>query len=171
MSLRNPWNRWKIGTLSLIVAGSAVYVAERLDAAQSRKGSGIQMLNSKSGKCISVRAKRENTILEQLDCNKPGAANRWIREDSREHPYFSLKLKGTNPGLCTGLNNGNNDPNTVLQLFRCDGKANQRWKIDGARIKNYDQLCIGVDQASVEDGALLKQFVCDDHSNQKWRMR
>ena len=171
MSLRKRWNRWKIAILCLIAAASSVYAAERLAAAQPGIGSSGQMMNVKSGKCISVRVKRENTLVEQLDCNKPGAANQWIRDDSREHPYFSLKLRGTKPDLCIGLNNGDNNPNTNLQLFKCDGKANQRWKIDGARIKNYDQLCIGVDKASGEDGALLKQFICDDRPNQKWRMQ
>ena len=170
MSLRRPWNRWNIGTLALCAFASVVNVVERLDAAQPGVGGGDQLMNVKSGKCISVRVKRENTLVEQLDCNKPGAANHWKKESSRERPYFNLKLKGTDPALCIGLSNGNNNPNTNLQLFRCDGKANQRWKLDGARIKNYDQLCIGVDQASGEDGALLKQFICDDRSNQKWRM-
>jgi hypothetical protein len=170
MSLRDPWSRWTIGTLSLVAAAAAVYAAERLDSAQLAKKSPVtvQISNDKSRKCITVEKPGEGEYVKQFDCNKPGVANQWIKQNSPEAPYFTLKVKYQNRDWCIGVDGGSPLPDAELRLFPCDGKANQKWKMDGARIKNYDQLCIGVNNASVEDRAVLKQFKCDDNSNQKW---
>lgn len=170
MSVHNPWNHWEITSLSLITAAVAVFAVGRLDAQSGKKSSTIvKIQNDKSRKCITVEKPGKGEYVLQFDCNRPGAANRWIKENSTEAPYFTLKVRAQNRDWCIGVSGGDPRPDTQLQLFQCDGKANQRWKIDGARIKNYDQLCIGVDHASGEEPAVLKQFKCDSNSNQKWR--
>jgi hypothetical protein len=159
-------------TLSVVAAAAAVGAADRTETAKSaKKRLGGQITNVGSGKCITPEPAQEFAFVRQLDCNTPGAKNRWVRDESPENPYFTLKLSGTDPALCLGVDEGSNRPNTVLRLFKCDGKVNQRWRIHSrSRIKNYSQHCIGVDGGSSEDHAQLKQFVCDNRVNQKWKM-
>jgi hypothetical protein len=169
MSLRHPWSWWTIGALSVVATAAAAYAVEPFDPPQYPKKSGItvQLSNNKSRKCITVEDVRAGAFVKQFDCNKPGVAGHWIKENSPEAPYFVLKVH-TNRDYCIGVSKGSPVPDAPLKLFPCDGKANQKWKLDGARIKNYDQLCIGVNGASMEDGADLRQFACDGNSNQKW---
>jgi hypothetical protein len=149
---------------------AAVNAAERPAESAKKSPPIVKIQNAKSRKCITVEKVKEGAYVVQMDCNKPGVANRWFKDVSTEAPYFTLSVIYQDRNWCIGVDGGSPLPNKELRLFHCDDRANQRWKVYRGGIKNYDQLCIGVDNAGVEDRVRLKQFPCKDDSNQNWAL-
>ncbi|MDD5580320.1 MAG: ricin-type beta-trefoil lectin domain protein [Methylobacter sp.] len=155
----------------------------------SKQGGFLTFKNVKSGYCIGVKNASTNNgaYIQQFKCDLSGGTHpnnqHWIPAQGTcvKGAFCFLenqKRPSQNRRNCMGVDKGSSKPFANIRQFKCDKRANQKWKFvadsGGVFIQNFDGLCIGVDRAMVNIGAQLKQFRCDfgggHRNNQHWRV-
>jgi hypothetical protein len=76
-------------------------------------------------------------------------------------------------GHCMGVDRASMDNGALVKQFKCDGRPNQRWRVQN--FGTYNKLvnvksrkCMGVDGASKKHGANIGQYNCGHAPNQAW---
>ncbi|MEU9651268.1 RICIN domain-containing protein [Streptomyces sp. NPDC048110] len=65
---------------------------------------------------------------------------------------------------------GNSKANgAVVQMYTCNGGANQKWRIDGDALVNVSSgKCIDVKSSGTADGTVIQQWTCNQTGAQQW---
>ena len=63
-------------------------------------------------------------------------------------------------------------PGTKVEIWPCNGGANQQWSINsnGTITGVQSGLCLDVTGASTANGALVELWTCNGQSNQQWSL-
>jgi hypothetical protein len=61
-------------------------------------------------------------------------------------------------------------PGTKVEVWDCNGGANQQWRLnsDGSITGVQSGLCLDVTGAGTANGTLVQLWTCHGGSNQKW---
>jgi hypothetical protein len=57
---------------------------------------------------------------------------------------------------------------SLLQLWDCNDAPNQKWSIDGGRLRNGGGKCMDVNGDVNKNGSGVQIWDCNDAINQKW---
>ncbi|WP_230466093.1 PHB depolymerase family esterase [[Actinomadura] parvosata] len=78
-------------------------------------------------------------------------------------------IKGVGSGRCVDVPNNGTADGTQVQLWDCNGQANQQWTRTSAdELKVYGSKCL--DAAGTGNGARIQIYACHGGANQKWRV-
>ncbi|MFD0205614.1 MULTISPECIES: ThuA domain-containing protein [Saccharothrix] len=84
------------------------------------------------------------------------------------------ELGGTTPrtgpiigasGKCVDVNGGGTADGTKVQLWTCNGGANQRWTVSGSTVRALDKC---LDAAGTANGATVRLWTCRGGGSQNW---
>ena len=144
-----------------------------------------QNANGKAVGCIGVdhASKAAYAPLMWFGCDLPTSNHPnnqyWIlTPTTAEHGETGyVTIKNWKSQKCMGVNHGSPVPGADIRQFKCDNRANQKWKLNtvtrgdhtALSLQNYDRLCIGVD-GPLREGAPLKQEPCNAQPDQDWRI-
>ena len=61
-------------------------------------------------------------------------------------------------------------PGTTVELWPCNGSANQKWTAasNGTIVGQQSGLCLDVTGASTTEGTPLEIWACNGQANQQW---
>jgi hypothetical protein len=78
-------------------------------------------------------------------------------------------LKGQGSGRCVDVPFGGQANRTRVELFDCNGGANQAWTATATReLRVYGTKCLDVDGGGTADGTPVTIFDCTGGANQQW---
>ncbi len=68
--------------------------------------------------------------------------------------------------------NNQTTPGTKVEIWSCNGGANQQWQLNanGTITSVQSGLCLDVAGASTANGALVELWTCNGQSNQQWTL-
>jgi ricin-type beta-trefoil lectin protein len=81
-------------------------------------------------------------------------------------------LVGTGSGRCLDVAGGAQTPGTAVQIFDCNGQANQSWHLTAAgelRVFN-DTRCLDATNQGTANGTRLLIWTCNGQANQQWQL-
>ncbi|MEV7965987.1 lectin [Sphaerisporangium sp. NPDC088356] len=80
-------------------------------------------------------------------------------------------IRGVGSGRCLDVTGASQTSGTLVQIWDCNGQANQQWTLTSAgELRVYGGKCLDVYQQSTADGAQVQIWDCNGQSNQKWRL-
>jgi Ricin-type beta-trefoil lectin domain len=92
-------------------------------------------------------------------------------------PYFLVDADtfGTSSPQCIDNPNFNQNDNTTMTIYVCNGGINQQWSNETA-VTNSDywtfnessRKCLAVHNASMAGGATVVQYTCNNGANERW---
>ncbi|MEH1166931.1 glycoside hydrolase family 97 catalytic domain-containing protein [Micromonospora sp. CPCC 205539] len=86
-------------------------------------------------------------------------------------PDVGSVLRGQASGRCADVPFSSQANRTRVELFDCNGGANQTWAATAAReLRVYGAKCLEVDSASTADGAGVTIFDCNGGAHQQWNV-
>ncbi|MEU8385795.1 ricin-type beta-trefoil lectin domain protein [Streptosporangium sp. NPDC048865] len=86
-------------------------------------------------------------------------------------PSASSGFRGVASGRCLDVANVSQANGAQVQIWDCNGQANQRWTPTGAsELRVYGNKCLDVLNMSSADGAAVGIWDCNGQNNQKWRL-
>ena len=79
-------------------------------------------------------------------------------------------IMGGQSGRCVDVPNSSTANGTQVQLWDCNGQANQQWNLnaDGTIGGVQSGLCLDVTGASTLNNAPVQLWTCNGGANQKW---
>ncbi|WP_461163022.1 RICIN domain-containing protein [Arthrobacter sp. R4-81] len=79
-------------------------------------------------------------------------------------------LVGAQSGKCLDLKSFATSDGAVVDIYTCNGGANQDWTLDssGQLVNAHSGKCLDVSGHSISNDALVQQWTCTGASNQKW---
>ena len=79
-------------------------------------------------------------------------------------------LKSAASGRCLDVNGQSTTPGVQLQIWDCNGGANQQWNLngDGTITGVQSGLCLDVSGAGTANGTLVQLWSCTGGGNQQW---
>jgi hypothetical protein len=85
-------------------------------------------------------------------------------------PPPSGQLVGVQSGRCLDVPNQSMTNGTQLEIWDCNGGANQQWRVnaDGTIVGVESGLCLDVIGAGTANGVLIDIFTCNGGANQRW---
>ncbi|MEW2512514.1 endo-1,4-beta-xylanase [Streptomyces sp. NPDC046870] len=79
------------------------------------------------------------------------------------------QIKGVGSGRCVDVPNAATADGTQVQLYDCNGAANQQWTLsDAGELKVYGNKCL--DAGGTGNGTRVQIYSCWGGDNQKWRL-
>jgi lysophospholipase L1-like esterase len=79
-------------------------------------------------------------------------------------------IRGVGSGRCLDVANVAQTNGTQVQIWDCNGQANQQWTATGAgELRVYGTKCLDVANMGTADGSQVHIWDCNGQSNQKWR--
>jgi hypothetical protein len=74
--------------------------------------------------------------------------------------------------MCLDAAGQGTSPGTMVQLWTCNGQANQQWQVNanGTVTGVQSGLCLDVSGAATGNGARVQLWTCNGQSNQQWRL-
>ncbi|MFF0311195.1 RICIN domain-containing protein [Streptosporangium sp. NPDC004379] len=80
-------------------------------------------------------------------------------------------LKGVGSGRCLDVSGASQSNGAQVQIWDCNGQANQKWATTGAgELRVYGGKCLDVSGAGTADGTAVTIWDCNGQNNQKWRL-
>ncbi|WP_432933148.1 lectin [Microbispora sp. CA-135349] len=80
-------------------------------------------------------------------------------------------LKGVGSGRCLDVSGASQNNGAQVQIWDCNGQANQRWTSTSAgELRVYGNKCLDVNGAGTADGTSVIIWDCNGQNNQKWRL-
>ncbi|MCC8250812.1 ThuA domain-containing protein [Saccharothrix luteola] len=73
-------------------------------------------------------------------------------------------------GKCVDVNGGASTDGAKVQLWTCNGQANQKWTQTGSTFRTLDK-CLDVNGGSQVDGTLVQLWSCNGSSGQNWSVQ
>jgi endo-1,4-beta-xylanase len=82
---------------------------------------------------------------------------------------YKIAIWGTNYCLdaeASQIRNGG-----LIQLYTCNGWANQKWYIDGTSLRNgaNTSFCLDAEASQIRNGGLIQLYTCNGWANPQWR--
>ncbi|ETK30766.1 RICIN domain-containing protein [Microbispora sp. ATCC PTA-5024] len=86
-------------------------------------------------------------------------------------PSATSALRGAGSSRCLDVPGASQTNGTQLQIWDCNGQANQRWTSTSAgELRVYGGKCLDVNGAGTADGTSVIIWDCNGQNNQKWRL-
>ncbi|MET8144567.1 lectin [Sphaerisporangium sp. NPDC005288] len=80
-------------------------------------------------------------------------------------------IRGVASGRCLDVNGASQTNGVQLQIWDCNGGANQNWASTSAgELRVYGNKCLDVNGAGTADGTPVIIWDCNGQNNQKWRL-
>ncbi|QLJ03432.1 RICIN domain-containing protein [Streptomyces sp. NEAU-sy36] len=80
-------------------------------------------------------------------------------------------VRGVGSGRCLDVPNASQDNGTYLQIYDCQGQANQQWTLtDGNQLTVYGDKCLDVPGHATTAGTRVQIWSCSGGANQQWRV-
>ncbi|SFY48410.1 non-reducing end alpha-L-arabinofuranosidase family hydrolase [Streptomyces sp. F-1] len=80
-------------------------------------------------------------------------------------------VRGVGSGRCLDVPNAAQDNGTYLQIYDCQGQANQQWTLtDGNQLTVYGDKCLDVPGHATTAGTRVQIWSCSGGANQQWRV-
>ncbi|WP_432933170.1 lectin [Microbispora sp. CA-135349] len=80
-------------------------------------------------------------------------------------------LKGVGSGRCLDVSGASQNNGAQVQIWDCNGQANQRWTSTSAgELRVYGNKCLDVNGGGTADGTGVIIWDCNGQNNQKWRL-
>ncbi|MEU4690771.1 endo-1,4-beta-xylanase [Actinoplanes sp. NPDC023714] len=84
-------------------------------------------------------------------------------------PAGSGRIVGAQSGRCVDVPNATQNNGTRVQLYDCNGQANQQWTLTSSRqLTVYGTRCL--DAAGSGNGAAVQIYACNGQANQQWNV-
>jgi hypothetical protein len=74
-------------------------------------------------------------------------------------------------GKCLDVEAGHTEDGTRVQVWNCNGAANQHWQFHDGKFVGLDQKCLDVSGGSTDDGTPLVLWHCTGAANQNFAVR
>ncbi len=79
-------------------------------------------------------------------------------------------IRGVGSGRCLDVSGAAQTNGTPVQIYDCNGQANQRWEATGAsELRVYGSKCLDVSGRGTADGTQVVIWDCNGQNNQQWR--
>ncbi|MEZ7125930.1 lectin [Nonomuraea sp. AD125B] len=79
-------------------------------------------------------------------------------------------IRGVGSGRCLDVVGAAQANGTPVQIYDCNGQANQRWEATGAaELRVYGGKCLDVSGRGTADGTQVLIWDCNGQNNQQWR--
>ncbi|MFD8600452.1 ricin-type beta-trefoil lectin domain protein [Kitasatospora sp. NPDC059646] len=153
------------------MAGLAVtgYRTEQFDAFELTPGTGGgpftgPVASGIDGKCLDTLgaspADGTAAVIRTCDSTSPGQT--WTWDNGRL----------LHAGLCLDVVGQATTPGSPVDLWTCNGGANQQWtpQADGTLVGVQSGLCLDDPAASTTDGTRLVVWTCNGGANQRWNL-
>ncbi|WP_249350841.1 lectin [Microbispora sp. H10836] len=86
-------------------------------------------------------------------------------------PTGTGAIKGVGSGRCLDVSGASQANGAQVQLWDCNGQANQRWTPTGSgELRVYGTKCLDVYNRGTADGGNVVIWDCNGQSNQQWRL-
>ncbi|GGL68173.1 hypothetical protein GCM10010129_09420 [Streptomyces fumigatiscleroticus] len=70
---------------------------------------------------------------------------------------------------CLEVGGNSKTDGAVVQMYTCNGGANQEWRIDGNALVNVNSgKCLDVKSSGTADGTVIQQWTCNQSGAQQW---
>ncbi|UWE11298.1 non-reducing end alpha-L-arabinofuranosidase family hydrolase [Actinacidiphila bryophytorum] len=80
-------------------------------------------------------------------------------------------LRGAGSGRCLDVPNASQTDGTYLQIYDCNGQANQQWTLtSGNQLTVYGNKCLDVPGHATANGTRVQIWSCSGGANQQWRV-
>ncbi|MFB9682324.1 lectin [Streptosporangium vulgare] len=80
-------------------------------------------------------------------------------------------IRGVGSGRCLDVSGASQANGAQVQIWDCNGQANQQWATTGAsELRVYGNKCLDVANQSTANGAAVQIWDCNGQNNQKWRL-
>src|SRR3954469_707270 len=79
-------------------------------------------------------------------------------------------LRGVGSGRCLDVPNASQTDGTLLQIWDCNGNANQQWTLTSAgQLTVYGSKCLDVPNHATTAGTRVQILTCGGGANEQWR--
>ncbi|MEU6430397.1 lectin [Microbispora sp. NPDC046973] len=86
-------------------------------------------------------------------------------------PGTTTAIKGVGSGRCLDVSGASQANGAQVQIWDCNGQANQRWTSTSAgELRVYGGKCLDVNGGGTADGTSVIIWDCNGQNNQKWRL-
>ncbi|MEU0485877.1 ricin-type beta-trefoil lectin domain protein, partial [Streptosporangium sp. NPDC006013] len=86
-------------------------------------------------------------------------------------PSPASGIRGVGSGRCLDVANVSQANGAQVQIWDCNGQANQQWTPTGSgELRVYGNKCLDVSNMGTADGTGVHIWDCNGQSNQKWRL-
>jgi len=85
-------------------------------------------------------------------------------------PYEIMVLAGGSSLYCLDAEASHIQNGGPIQLYTCNGWANQQWYLDGSRLRNAanTDFCLDAEASHIVSGGPIQLFACGSGNNQRW---
>ncbi|BBH68449.1 beta-xylanase [Actinoplanes sp. OR16] len=84
-------------------------------------------------------------------------------------PAGQGRIVGSQSGRCVDVPNASQNNGTRVQLYDCNGQANQQWTLTSSRqLTVYGTRCL--DAAGSANGSAVQIYTCNGQANQQWNV-
>ncbi|AWS43450.1 ricin-type beta-trefoil lectin domain protein [Streptosporangium sp. 'caverna'] len=86
-------------------------------------------------------------------------------------PSPASGIRSVSSGRCLDVANASQANGAQVQIWDCNGQANQQWTSTGAgELRVYGNKCLDVNSQGTADGTQVGIWDCNGQGNQKWRL-
>jgi hypothetical protein len=131
---------------------------------------GNEIRNVASGKCLDVEGGHlyDHANIQQFSCfGGTGVSHQaWFLDNPTVGSYTAIRVRGENMLFCLDVPGGNPGDGVKIQLFTCNGGANQQWLIQPVGSGAYRLVslssgkCLEVANASSSNNVDIQQSTC-----------
>jgi Glycosyl hydrolase family 12/Ricin-type beta-trefoil lectin domain len=81
------------------------------------------------------------------------------------------RIVGAQSSRCVDVPNASQTPGTRVQLWDCNGQANQAWSYtSGRQLQVYGGMCLDASGAGTSNGTAVIIWSCNGQANQQWNV-
>jgi hypothetical protein len=102
---------------------------------------------------------------------KGSAAFGWLIGTSGPNTTFSGTIRLDKMGLCLDDRYNSSRPDAVVQIWRCNGSANQQWQVMSNGTIEHNGLCLDAAANGTANGVRIQLWTCTGGANQRWNTR
>jgi len=123
-------------------------------------GSGGQLVNPVSGRCLTDPSTKNGTQLWIYDCMAAAPSQAWILPASPVQSGVTSK--------CINDPNNATTNGSPVTIWACKGYTSERWTLEPDNTLRINGKCLEVAGASKLDGAKVQLYTCKGTTNQLW---
>lgn len=84
---------------------------------------------------------------------------------------YSGTIRLTKMGLCLDDRDNNTRSGAIVQVWHCNGTANQQWQVWSDGTIRHNGLCLDAENRGTANGTKVQLWACTGNANQKWDTR
>jgi hypothetical protein len=92
----------------------------------------------------------------------------WLIGTSSPNTTYSGPIRLDKLGLCLDDRYNSSTPGAVVQVWRCNGSANQQWQVMSNGTIHHNGLCLDATASGTADGVRIQLWTCTGGTNQRW---